>query len=62
MRAPDLGHRLVPNDNTAASGFYKLAVDVGELAPDATEDEKFAFWVSEVRAVYEHYRRARRRR
>jgi len=33
-------------------GFFELAVLLGRLHAGATEDEKLAFWKSEVRAIY----------
>jgi len=33
-------------------GFFELAVTLGRLRAGATEDEKLAFWKSEVRAIY----------
>ena len=33
-------------------GFFKLAVAMGRLRAGATEDEKLAFWKSEVKAIY----------
>jgi hypothetical protein len=67
LERPTCGHLisaivLYLNDNSAGSGFYKLAIEVGDLAPTASDDEKFAFWVGEVNAVFEYYRQTRRRR
>jgi hypothetical protein len=67
LERPASGHLisaivLYLNDNSAGPGFYKLAVEVGDLASGASADEKFAFWVGEVNAVFAHYRPARSRR
>jgi hypothetical protein len=53
---------LYLSDDSAGPGFYKLAVEVGDLGPGASHDVKFAFWVREVTAVFEHYKQPRRRR
>lgn len=67
LERPACGHLisaivLYLNDNSAGSGFFNLAIEIGELPPDATDDQKLAFWTGEVRAVHEHYRPVRRRR
>lgn len=49
------------NENDAGAGFYGLAQKLGMLHSDATKDEKYAFWVDQVRQLHEHYRRPRRR-
>lgn len=66
LERPACGHLisaivLYLNDNSAGGGFFDLAIEIGELSPDATDDQKLAFWAGEVRAVHEHYKPTRRR-
>lgn len=61
---PVSGHMLCAivlylNDNKAGPGFFKLATELGELAPGASADDEFAFWVGEVKTIHEHYRAGR---
>jgi hypothetical protein len=44
------------DENDAGPGFYRIAQEYGLLRKNASEQEKFEFWASEVTAVYEHYR------
>lgn len=45
------------NENDAGAGFYRYAQRVGLLRRGATDDEKLAFWSSQVDAVHAYYRR-----
>lgn len=47
---------LYLNENDAGPGFFTKAAEVGLLAPNASPNERQAFWVEQVRAVHEHYR------
>lgn len=51
-----LVHYLDAND--AGPGFYALAQRLGLLPPKASRNDKEAFWVGQVRAVHDRYRRA----
>jgi hypothetical protein len=67
LERPACGHLisaivLYLNENSAGSGFFNLAIELGELPAAATADDKLAFWTQEVVAVYAHYNRNRRRR
>lgn len=44
------------NANDAGPGFYKLAVELGLLAPNPSREEKDAFWAAQVGAIHAHYR------
>jgi hypothetical protein len=45
--------------NDAGSGFYKFAQDLGELPPGALSSRvKEEFWVGQVKALHERYRRS----
>lgn len=48
---------LYLNENTAGPGFFNLAVSMDMLAAGASEDEKLAFWLEQMNAVFEAYRR-----
>jgi hypothetical protein len=50
---------LYLNENDAGPGFFTKATELGLLAPNATRDEHQRFWVDQVRAVQDHYRRVR---
>lgn len=39
------------NGNDAGTGFYRLAVDLGLLAPTTTADQRLAFWSGQVRST-----------
>ena len=42
--------------NDAGSGFYKLAQDLGELAPGSLSARmKEKFWIGQVKALYAYY-------
>ena len=43
--------------NDAGPGFYALAQQLGELPRGASASAKWEFWVSQVKAVHEHYSR-----
>lgn len=43
--------------NDAGPGFYALAQQLGELSRGASSGAKWEFWVSQVKAVHEHYSR-----
>lgn len=45
------------NDNDAGSGFYALAQQLGLLPPTASRAEREKFWIGQVNAVYDRYRR-----
>ena len=44
------------DENDAGPGFYRIAQEYGLLRKNASEQEKFEFWASEVTAVYQHFR------
>lgn len=50
-------HYLGAND--AGSGFYKLAVELGLLAPNATSAQRDKFWIRQFKALREAYPPAR---
>lgn len=50
-----LVHYLDAND--AGPGFYALAQSVGLLAQNSSRAQREAFWVGQVRAVHDRYRR-----
>jgi hypothetical protein len=41
--------------NDAGPGFYALAQHLGDLARGASASAKFDFWVSQVKALHQHY-------
>ncbi|WP_228994519.1 hypothetical protein [Streptomyces sp. DH8] len=41
--------------NDAGSGFYQLAKDLRLLPMSASAEEKFEFWVTQVKRLYERY-------
>ncbi|MGW5734800.1 MULTISPECIES: hypothetical protein [Streptomyces] len=41
--------------NDAGSGFYQLAKELQLLPMSATADEKFGFWVKQVKQLYERH-------
>jgi len=41
--------------NDAGPGFYALAQQLGDLARGASTSAKFEFWVSQVKALHQHY-------
>lgn len=41
--------------NDAGPGFYALAQQLGDLARAASASAKFDFWVSQVKALHQHY-------
>jgi hypothetical protein len=47
--------------NDAGPGFYALAQQLGELPRGASSSAKWEFWVSQVKAVHEHYSRTHER-
>ncbi|MFF8552465.1 hypothetical protein ACF058_06370 [Streptomyces sp. NPDC015501] len=46
-----LGNYLDAND--AGSGFYQPAKDLRLLPVSASADEKFVFWITQVKRLYE---------
>jgi hypothetical protein len=53
---------LYLNENDAGRGFFTKAAELGLLAPNATRHEPERFWLAQVRAVQDHYRRVGRQR
>lgn len=49
------------NGSEAGPGFYDLAVELGLLRPNATDDEKLTFWFAELGRVHADYGPRRRR-
>lgn len=45
------------DENDAGPGFYALAQEKGLLSRNATKDERFAFWVSQIKEAHDSYRR-----
>jgi hypothetical protein len=41
--------------NDAGPGFYGLAQDLGMLSASASKEEKWDFWVNQVKALYDYY-------
>ncbi|MFI1933899.1 hypothetical protein [Streptomyces sp. NPDC020330] len=41
--------------NDAGSGFYQLAKDLRLLSMSASADEKFEFWITQVKRLYERH-------
>jgi hypothetical protein len=41
--------------NDAGPGFYALAQQLGDLARGASASAKFDFWLSQVKALHQHY-------
>ncbi|ATL84302.1 hypothetical protein SMALA_4069 [Streptomyces malaysiensis subsp. malaysiensis] len=41
--------------NDAGSGFYQLAKELQLLPMSASADEKFGFWVKQVKQLYERH-------
>ncbi|MGW3316051.1 hypothetical protein [Streptomyces fungicidicus] len=41
--------------NDAGSGFYQLAKELQLLPMSASADEKFAFWIKQVKQLYERH-------
>jgi hypothetical protein len=41
--------------NDAGPGFYALAQQLGDLPRGASTNAKFEFWVSQVKALHQHY-------
>lgn len=52
-------HYLGAND--AGSGFYKLAVELGLLTPNATSAQRDEFWIRQFEALSKAYPPAPRR-
>jgi hypothetical protein len=62
LEQPGSGHMIFAlvrylGENDAGPGFYTLAHAYGMLPQNANDQRKLAFWASEVKAIYEHYRR-----
>jgi hypothetical protein len=60
---PESGHMISSiviylDENDAGSGFYRLAQGYGLLRPNASSDDRLAFWSGEVTAIHQHYKRA----
>jgi len=47
--------------NDAGPGFYVLAQQLGDLACGASASAKFDFWVTQVKALHQHYARAQQK-
>jgi len=43
------------NANDAGTGFYQLAKELGLLPMSASKDEKFSFWINQVKRLYERH-------
>ncbi|MDW6061021.1 hypothetical protein SAZ11_27155 [Streptomyces sp. FXJ1.4098] len=41
--------------NDAGPGFYQLAKELQLLPMSASKDEKFAFWIKQVKRLYQRY-------
>ncbi|MEW1853414.1 hypothetical protein ACIOEY_30860 [Streptomyces albidoflavus] len=41
--------------NDAGAGFYQLAKDLQPLPMSASSDEKFEFWITQVKQLYERH-------
>ena len=42
--------------NCPSKGFFKYAIDLKRLNPNASDDEKTEFWIDEVRKAHSIYR------